>query len=103
MPRINLPDGRWVDLRLPTTDEWLTILDDPDADPDDDMAGVKRVRVVRDALNAAFTATSWDGKPSDLDPVTLTKMAGPWLAATQDDAIPPASGTGSGTTELSGS
>lgn len=97
MARIDLPDGRWLDMRLPTTDEWLALLEAEDAD--DPVSWVKRVRDMRDALNAACRETSWGGKPSDLSPGVLTSVLVPaWLKATEDDALPPASGTDSGTT-----
>lgn len=97
MPRLTLPDGRWLDARLPTTDQFLALLD-PDEDPDAPLAGVRRIRVARDALRDAFIETSWGGVPGDLRPDELAGLVGPWLAATEDDALPLASGTSSGTT-----
>jgi len=96
--RLTLDDGRWLDCRLPTTDEFLDILDSRDGGDDDPRSFVTQVRLVRDAMNAACEATSWGGRPSDLPPATLARLLPRWLNAAEDDALPPASGTSSGTT-----
>ena len=93
MARIDMPDGSWVEARLPTTDEYLALLDRPD-----DTPRVAVVREARDLMNAACSATSWGGRPSDLPPLRLVGLGVRWVTLAEDDAVPPASGTGSVTT-----
>lgn len=98
MPRITLEDGRWVDLRLPSTRAFLLLLDSPDTDDDDVKGIVTRIRDLRDAFMGSCTGTSWGGPIDDLQPVELSGLVGPWLRATEDDAFPPEQGTDSVTT-----
>jgi hypothetical protein len=98
MARITLPDGRWLEVRLPTTDEFLLLLDVPD--DESRRPFVQRIREVRDIFESACSATSWGGRPGDLQPLQLIELVGPWLDATEDDALPPESGADSETNSL---
>ncbi len=89
MPRITLPDGRWLDMRLPTVNELLDIDDLPEAEGDTEA--FKRIRFWRNTLRAATSATSWDGDPGDLSIVDMMGVVGPWISAKDEDAVPKAS------------
>jgi hypothetical protein len=58
---------------------------------------IRRLKRNRTTFNAMCLATSWGGKPSDLDVGTLAGLTGPILSMTQDDALPLPTGTDSET------
>lgn len=101
MAQFNLPDGRWIKMRVPTVNEHLAIADLPDirALPKEEQhaANVARLRFYRDTFKAATIETSWGGDVGDVPIKVLYSLITPWLRAAEDDAVPPASGSSSDT------
>lgn len=50
-----------------------------------------------DILRPGVIATSWDGDLTEMTDTRLLWLLGQWAVITEDDALPPASGTSSGT------
>lgn len=96
MPKIVLRDGRWLQMRLATVNEQLAIIDLPAAT--EKGARIDRLRFFRDMLRDATSETSWGGDPGDLSTADMSSVIQPWLRATEDDAVPPDSGSSSDTT-----
>lgn len=103
MPRFNLPDGRWLRMRLPTVNEHLAIADLPDITKlpreEQPAAKVERLRFFRDTFRSATEETSWGGDVGELPVRTLSALITPWLRAAEDDAVPPDSGSNSPTSQ----
>jgi hypothetical protein len=93
---IDLPDGRALDLRpmyisdkrrlvdFETGSEGLRVLDL--------MEGYIAI------LEPAVLWKSWDGPLTDMTEIRLLNIVREWAVVTEDDALPPASGTDSETT-----
>src|SRR3954463_14080143 len=98
MPKLTLPDGRWLVMRLPTVNEHLGIIDLPEAKTG--PARTERLRFFRDTLRAATLETSWGGDAGDLSIVQMSKLINPWLRLAEDDAVPPEPGSSSETSPV---
>lgn len=91
MPRIDLPDGRWVELRPQYLSEKNRILELP--------AKVAEGRLIdllngyADIIRPAVLALSWEGDITDMPELRLVELIRQWARITEDDAVPPASGT----------
>lgn len=95
MPRITLPDGRWLDMRLPTVNELLDLDDLPTEEGNG--GEFARMRFWRNTLRAATSATSF-GDVGDVSVADMMLIVSGWLTARDEDAVPLASGTTSVTT-----
>jgi hypothetical protein len=93
MARIDLPDGRSLELRPMYISDKLAIVALDAEDPP--RAFLARMEAYAAILERAVTWRSWDGPLTDMTEQRLLAILREWAVLTEDDALPPASGTGS--------
>lgn len=98
MARIDLPDGRWVDLRPQWLSEKNRILALADEVEAAEGRYIDLVNGYAGILRPAVTALSWDGDVADMPEGRLLWLLAEWARVTEDDALPPASGATGATT-----
>jgi len=90
--RIHYPDGQWVDMRLASVDQQLSLVDSDY----EELAPIEQMRFLRELAKDSFVRCSWGpGTIGAMSLGRLTDLLGPWLRATEDDAVPPPSGSSS--------
>lgn len=94
--RVDLPDGRWMRLQIASVDDQIAILDMPDSTTNE--LAIANTRFVRDMLSARHIENSWGGAPfAGIALDELMWLVNRWLEATEETAVPLASGSSSGT------
>ena len=104
MARIELSEGRWVDLRPMLAKDEALIGELAEVEDSKDVTGYFKVkaRMVR-SLDEATREASWEGGFGELPKgETLTALF-LWNAATEEEALPPDNGTSSETPSPAGS
>lgn len=96
MARIDFPDGRWLVIDPMLVDDELALADLAEAEGDY-KGQVAFVRGMRDLLDARITSTSWGGGAGKMTKAEMYGVFAQWRVATEDDALPPVSGTSSET------
>lgn len=95
MSRIDLPDGRWVDLRPMWLSEKNAIVAYEASIEGTKIPHLERVNAFAALLRPGITATSWDGDIADMPEMELLRIMFQWQTVTEDDALPPVKGTSS--------
>lgn len=93
MARIDLPDGRWVDLRPQYLSDKNAIIALNERIEGDNGRYIDLVNGYADILRPAVLATSWGGDIAEMPERRLLVLLADWARLTEEDAVPPASGT----------
>lgn len=91
--KLHLPDGRWLEQRPLSVNDQIAIVDLPK----EFNKRIERMRFWADLFRRRNVALSWEGDPGDLTPEEMIGIVPAWIAGTEDDAVPPASGSSSAT------
>lgn len=91
--KIDFPDGRSLELHLPSVGDHIKIVDFDY----ENSKRMDRLRFYLGLVENRLISKSWDGPVDELTPDELTHVFGQWLGLTEDDAVPPAPGSSSGT------
>ncbi len=100
MARITLSDGRWLDMRPMYISDKVRILKVQERDEADTVTEAEYFDLVIEmvgVIEPGVTAKSWDGPITDITDTQLVTIARDWASMTEDDALPPESGTDSET------
>lgn len=95
MPRVTLSDGRWLELRPIYVSDRLAVIDlqaEVEANPDRSFV-VDYLKALAAIVEGGTTAKSWDGSLLEMPEPELLTLMSKWRKASEDDAVPPASGT----------
>ncbi len=93
--RIDLPDGRWVELRPMYLSDKNRILELEKRE--EEARYLDMLNEYAAILRPAVTATSWDGDIADMPEIQLLRLIPEWGNKTAEDILPEASGTSSAT------
>lgn len=97
MARIDLPDGRWVDVRPQYLSDVNRLVELGKRSDDPDFTVLDLINGYADIIRPAVLALSWDGDVTDMPEPRLAWLIRQWAVVTEDDALPPDSGTGGAT------
>lgn len=88
MPRVTLSDGRWLELRPMWISDKLALVD-----LEADTAPLERLRCYGAIIEPAVESRSWDGSLLDMSEEQLLLLLRDWARGTQEEALPPETGT----------
>ena len=95
MARVTLHDSRWVDLRPMWVSDKVAIVElDRDRDESALLDYMSRLAGI---LERGVLARSWEGSLLDMTEMALLGLVRDWAVITDQDALPEANGTSSGT------
>lgn len=94
--RVELPDGRWLRFQIASVNDQLAVIDLPESKTEE--TAIANTRFARDLLTERHVENSWGGEPMAgvaLD--ELMWLLNRWLEATEEEAVPKATGSDSET------
>lgn len=98
MARIDLPDGRWVDLRPQYLSDKNAIIALNARVEGENGRYIDLLNGYADIIRPAVEATSWGGDVAEMTERRLLWLLAEWARVTEEEAVgPPASGTTSET------
>ncbi len=100
MARIDLPDGRWVNLRPMWLSEKVAIVAYEEETEGKQTSYLERMTAYAALLRPGITETSWGGDIADMPETTMLNIMARWQTISEDDALPPVTGTSSETPPL---
>jgi hypothetical protein len=93
--RIDLPDGRWVELRSMWLSDKNRIIDLEKRE--EEARYLDMVNEYASILRPAVVALSWEGDISDMPELEMLRLIPEWGRLTTEDVLPEANGTSSAT------